>query len=71
VNMQSWQELEYRISHRHGDGSWAQMSERPAHHDAAQHDPEREWPWHRIFKCDSCEETVTIVGGEPEPTTER
>jgi hypothetical protein len=63
VNM-SWRELELQVSHRHSDGSWAPMRQVPSHHDAAQHDPEREWPWHRIFKCDSCEETITVTQGD-------
>jgi hypothetical protein len=69
---QTWPELEYQISHRHADGSWGRMSERRSHHDSAEHDPEREWRWHRVFKCESCEETVTIVGrDEPGPAPER
>jgi hypothetical protein len=59
-----FRELEYQISHRHSDGSWARMEERPEHHDPAQHDPEREWARHRIFECASCEEAVTLIPGE-------
>jgi hypothetical protein len=63
-------EIQYRISHRHKDGSYGEMAE-IAHHDSSQHDPERGWlKGSRIFKCTSCEEYATIVpgaeGGVPE-----
>jgi hypothetical protein len=57
-------EIEFQISHRHNDGSWGRMEERPAHHDAAEHDPERSWSRRRIFRCTSCEESVTLIPGE-------
>jgi hypothetical protein len=53
-------ELELRISHRHNDGTNSPMVEVTEHHDAAEHDPERQWGIRRIFRCVSCEETVTI-----------
>jgi hypothetical protein len=52
-------EIEYRVSHRHNDGSTSPMVE-VTHHDAAAHDPERRWGLRRIFRCTTCEETVTI-----------
>jgi hypothetical protein len=64
-------EIEFQISHRHSDGSWGRMEERPAHHDSAQHDPERRWGFGRIFACTSCEETVTLVSGEEGGPPER
>jgi hypothetical protein len=64
-------EIEFQISHRHSDGTWGRMEERPTHHDPAQHDPERSWSHGRIFQCTSCEESVTLVpgdeGGAPAP----
>jgi hypothetical protein len=64
-------ELEFQISHRHTDGSWGRMEERPAHHDAAEHDPERGWGLRRIFACTSCEEKVTLIPGEEGGLPER
>ena len=64
-------EIEFQISHRHTDGSWARMEERPAHHDAAQHDPERRWRLGRIFACTSCDETVTLSRGDEGAPSER
>jgi hypothetical protein len=55
-------EMEFRISHRHNDGSSAAMVE-VTPHDAAAHDPERQWGLRRIFRCTSCEETITIEPG--------
>ena len=56
-------EMEFQISHRHHDGGWGRMEERPEH-DSAQHDPERSWSRGRIFQCTSCEDSVTLVPGE-------
>jgi hypothetical protein len=55
---------QFRLEHRHGDGSWGQMTEVRSHHDPADHDVERAWARRRIFKCGGCEETATIVPGE-------
>ncbi len=55
-------EMEFRISHSHNDGSSSPMVEVP-HHDPAAHDPERHWGFRRIFRCTSCEETITIEPG--------
>ncbi|HEY7522820.1 MAG TPA: hypothetical protein VH720_04075 [Candidatus Limnocylindrales bacterium] len=57
-------ELEYRISHRHKDGSFAEMEEVRSHHSPADHDPERSWGVRRIFRCKTCEEYATIVPGQ-------
>jgi hypothetical protein len=56
-------EIEYRISHRHKDGSYAEMEEVRQHHSPAEHDPERSWGMRRIFRCKTCEEYATIVPG--------
>ena len=57
-------ELQYRIDHRHKDGSWAEMEEVTPHHDSAQHDTERSWGFKRLFKCKTCDEFLTIQPGQ-------
>ena len=47
-------ESQYRIQHRHEDGSWGDMVEQPEHLDPAAHDTERAWNFRRIFRCTSC-----------------
>jgi hypothetical protein len=54
---------QYRLEHRHTDGSWSPMLEE-RQHDAADHDIERGWARGRIFKCAACDEKVTIVDGD-------
>jgi hypothetical protein len=61
------QHLQYRIEHEHGDGSWGEMVEQPAHHDPAAHDPERTWSLRRIFRCAECGDTVTVSRDEAGP----
>jgi hypothetical protein len=63
-------EMEFRVSHRHNDGSSWPMVEVQSHHDSAAHDPERQWPWRRIYRCTSCEETITIEPGALDEDTE-
>jgi hypothetical protein len=58
-----WAAVQYRIEHRHSDGDWAPMVEEGSHHDAAEHDPERQWGKRRLFRCTKCDEAVLI---EPE-----
>jgi hypothetical protein len=55
-------EVEYRLAHRHKDGSYGEMEE-IQHHSPADHDPERQWGLRRIFRCRSCEEYATVVPG--------
>jgi hypothetical protein len=57
-------DLAYKIEHRHKDGSWGEMIEDRAHHDPADHDPERGWGIRRIFRCTSCDESATLIPGE-------
>jgi len=52
---------EYRIEHRHADGSWSPLE--PIHHDSAAHDAERSWLRRAIFRCSRCDETVTVTVG--------
>ncbi len=54
-------EAEYRLTHRHSDGSWSEMVESPLQHDPAAHDPERRWGIGRLFRCASCEAGVRVV----------
>ena len=54
-------EAEYQLTHRHSDGSWAEMAEEPLHHGAVEHDPERGWSLGRLFRCRTCEESVLVV----------
>ena len=57
-------ETQYRLEHRHDDGSYAPMQEQPLHHGAPEHDPERQWSLGRIFRCTRCDEAVTLVPGD-------
>jgi hypothetical protein len=63
-------ETQYRIEHRHKDGTWAKMVE-DREHESADHDEERAWANRRIYKCASCDEAVTVLpgaeGGAVEP----
>jgi hypothetical protein len=54
-------ETQYRLQHRHADGSWADMREVSAHPSAAGLDTERGWANGRLFKCATCEEGVELV----------
>ena len=65
------QEAEYRLSHRHGDGSWGVMTESPLHHGAVEHDPERSWGLGRLFRCGTCDEEVTIVPADADGDSDR
>ena len=57
-------DIYYKLQHRHKDGSWGEMSEDRSHHAPADHDPERGWALHRIFRCTSCDEAATLIPGE-------
>ena len=52
--------LSLRLEHRHNDGSWSLLEPRPIHHDAAEHDPERDWAQGRIYACTTCDEQVRV-----------
>ncbi|HEY8870546.1 MAG TPA: hypothetical protein VIM30_14315 [Candidatus Limnocylindrales bacterium] len=62
-------EAQYRISHRHSDGSWVELEPKPDSHDPAATDPEREWPNGKVFRCASCYEEVVLVRPEDDPAT--
>ena len=56
---------EQSLMHRHSDGSWGEMER--TDHDAAEHDPEREWLKGDLFTCKECGEEVVVSHplGEP------
>ena len=56
--------LQYRVEHEHSDGSWGQLIEEQARDDVAANDPERTWAWRRIFRCTTCDDTVTLTPGD-------
>jgi len=62
---------EFRIEHRHGDGTWSPLE--PIHHDPAAHDAERSWLRRTIFRCTTCDEAVSVTEGglEEEGAPER
>ncbi len=60
-------DLYYKIEHRHKDGSWGEMVEDRSRHSAVDHDPERKWSAFRIFRCTSCNASVTIVSDDGVP----
>ena len=64
-------QVTYRIQHSHGDGNWGEMVEDRQHHAPADHDPERSWGRGRLFRCTSCDESVTIMTDEPGASAER
>ncbi len=48
------------IEHQHGDGSWSRFERQPAHPDAAEHDPERDWERGEVFRCPTCDEQIRV-----------
>jgi hypothetical protein len=52
-------EVQYRIEHRHSDGSWSPMYAQS--HDSAERDPERNWLRRMVFRCGSCGEVVEVM----------
>jgi hypothetical protein len=54
-----------KVLHPHGGEELVPMDSVP-HHDSASHDPERRWPFARLFKCTKCDEEVMVVAGEPD-----
>jgi len=49
---------ELMLEHRHADGSWGELQR--AHHDPADHDPERGWKESSLFVCKTCDEQVRV-----------
>ena len=59
-------EATLRLEHRHSDGSWSPLER--VHHDAAEHDPERDWAKGKlVFSCLTCDEMVRVADPNPEP----
>jgi hypothetical protein len=56
---------ELKLQHRHNDGSWSPLQ--PAHHDAAAHDPERDWLNGQRYVCTDCGEEVRITASDRLP----
>jgi hypothetical protein len=50
---------EFRLEHRHTDGSWSPME--PVEHDSTAHDGERSWLRRRLFRCTTCTEEVAVT----------
>lgn len=56
-------EASLRIEHRHGDGSVGVFE--PSPHDAADHDPERDWiAGQVVYACTSCDEQIRVSAGD-------
>ncbi len=58
-------ELDFRLQHRHGDGSWGTFVPEP--HSPSEVDPERRWANGRIYACTSCPDKVIIAPVDDEP----
>ena len=64
-------EMALRIEHQHTDGSWGEMIEdHRTQLSPVDHDPERTWGSHRIFRCTSCDDAVTIVPADDTPPSD-
>jgi hypothetical protein len=66
MDLSRLREAEYRLTHRHADGSWGALVEAPLHHGAVEHDAERSWRSGTLFRCESCEEAVLVVPADAE-----
>ena len=53
-------ELTLRLQHRHSDGTWGALEPGRSHHDAAEHDSERDWASGTIYLCKVCDEEVHV-----------
>ena len=59
-----------QMEHQHSDGSWGRFER--AHHDAADHDPERYWAKGKIlYRCTKCDELVRVDAPHEEPSDTR
>jgi hypothetical protein len=59
VDQSRMAELMVRLEHRHSDGTWETLEPR-AHHDPADHDPEKGWGDGEVYVCPSCDEQVRV-----------
>jgi hypothetical protein len=77
MNMNRMDYAEFRITHRHPDGSWGDLAlvptagnrEPSSEHDVAAHDPERQWHGGRLFRCTSCGQQVILTPAETSGNT--
>ena len=53
-------ESAFRYQHRHDNGEWVDLEERPSHHDPSDHDPERGWGG-KILACPRCDDLFRVV----------
>ena len=59
-------ELDFRLQHRHGDGSWGTFEPEP--HSPSEVDQERTWSTGgRIYACTTCDEKVVVAPVDQEP----
>ena len=59
-------ELDFRLQHRHGDGSWGTFVPEP--HSPSEVDPERAWSkGGRVYACTTCDEKVVVAPVDQEP----
>jgi hypothetical protein len=59
-------ELDFRLQHRHGDGSWGTFEPEP--HSPSEVDSERTWSTGgRIYACTTCDEKVVVAPVDQEP----
>lgn len=56
-------EMSLHLEHRHRDDSWGTFERVP--HDAAEHDPERDWvKGQAIYACTTCDERIRVTTDE-------
>ena len=59
-------ELDFRLQHRHGDGSWGTFEPEP--HSPSEVDAERTWSTGgRIYACTTCDAKVVVAPVDQEP----
>jgi hypothetical protein len=61
VNLIGQADFLVRVQHRHSDGTWGELAQRPSHHDPADHDPEHDWAEGRLYVCTTCDEEVRVL----------
>jgi hypothetical protein len=59
-------ELDFRLQHLHGDGSWGTFQRREPR-SPAETDPERGWRNGHIYACTTCDEKVIVAPVDEEP----
>ena len=64
MEQQHMLEADLKLQHRHADGTWSELAEDHEHPNPADRDEERSWAKHRIFRCRSCPESITVLPGD-------